>query len=85
MSDSFWLHASWAGRLVLARMTGDFDAELVVAEEIGDCLHCWRAVASHLVEMTAADWTREHGEALAAEKAADMIAFVLDKLEAEQP
>jgi len=46
-------HNVFGERLVLAHLAGDGDAVDIVAAEIGDCVHCWRAVAELLAECAA--------------------------------
>ncbi len=40
-----WHYTALARRLILAALTDDQDACHHIADEIGDCVHCWESVA----------------------------------------
>jgi hypothetical protein len=65
-------------RLILAQLTGDGHGHDTVADEIGDCPHCWRAVAGRLAEIAGVHIDVMYGRDMAISEVEACIAHALD-------
>jgi hypothetical protein len=74
-------HWSWAQRLLLAELTRDTDGARLVADEIGNCPHCWRLVARYAVRLAANGWFHADDEGAIVESLQSGIGYALDQLE----
>lgn len=74
---------SWAQRLLLAEITGDTDAAELVADEIGDCVGCWRIVAGHATRLAANGWFHVSDEDALIDLLCNGISYTLDRLDQE--
>jgi hypothetical protein len=78
--SGYVVYDALAGRLILSCLTDDVHARDVMAAEIGDCAHCWRAIAEQLAETITDNLKGELGTDLAIAQTQADIAYDLDWL-----
>jgi hypothetical protein len=73
--------AAVTGRLLLARITDNYDAFTLAANDVGDCVGCWQRIASQLTAIANGAIAEHHGQERAVRMAENLIAHALDASE----